>query len=225
MARRTNVIGVYGGTFDPIHLGHIHLIKSLLQQGWIDSILLVPAKQNPLKLTASKIPDDMRLKLIEAALKELNHPKVELFTGELKRQGFSYTKDTLKELKTLYQDELALIVGDEVFKDFPKWKDPKTILTLANLIVVQRTPSPIDTIQILTNCGISDFTQQEEDQFFSNQTRWVRVVKINALPHCATQIRNDLAKAWKIGDLSKAPQGIQRSVWLLIKENQLYAVN
>ena len=216
MERRESLIGVYGGTFDPIHLGHVHLLQSLLKTGLFKKILVVPAKQNPLKNSPSKIPDDLRLKMLKASLKEIGDPRLEIWDGELKRNGLSYMKDTLRELSQGQTGELTLIMGNEVFKEFYRWKEPETIIKLANLAIVQRTGESVDIKSILETCQLAPN---------SNSFHWIKIFKINALPHSATQIRENLAKTWKSGDLSKTPHGIQRSVWLVIKENQLYAVN
>lgn len=125
MERRTSLIGVYGGTFDPIHLGHIHLLTSLLNTGEFKKILVVPAKQNPLKATPALISDTMRLHLLEASIKELNNPNIEIWDGELKRSGASYTEETLLELTQQKWGDLVLILGNEVFETFSKWKNPK----------------------------------------------------------------------------------------------------
>ncbi|MFM8313953.1 MAG: nicotinate-nicotinamide nucleotide adenylyltransferase [Deltaproteobacteria bacterium] len=219
------MIGIYGGTFDPIHLGHIHLIQSLLQTKMFEKIVLIPAKQNPLKSSPSKIPETFRIKMLEASLRELNDPRVELWLGELKRPGVSYMKDTLQELQKDYGSDLTLILGNEVFQEFPKWKDPNLILNLANILVVERTLPFCDPHPILKACGIQDGELNEGTLFYANNSRWIKTVKINALPHSGTELREQLVNAWKTGGLSSPPQGIQRSVWLLIKENQLYAVN
>lgn len=225
MERRTSLIGVYGGTFDPIHLGHIHLIQSLLKMGIFKKILIVPAKQNPLKVVPSQVSDDLRLKLIKASLEEVSDPRIEIWEGELNRTGLSYMKDTLLELSQSKLGELALIVGDEVFEQFPNWKEPKTVLSLANLVIIQRTDRPPAIQETLKDCGILDGMTQGPEVSYLQNSKWIKVFQINALPYSSTEIRKSLAKAWNTNTLSKTPQGIQRSVWLLIKENQLYAVN
>ena len=134
-------------------------------------------------------------------------------------------KDTLAELKHQFNEEMVLIVGDEVFKAFPQWKEPATVLGLANVLIIQRTENPIEVINTVQKCGITDAIVENSDIRYAKRSRWIKTMKINALHYSATKIRENLAKAWKTGGLTQAPQGIQRSVWLLIKENQLYAVN
>jgi nicotinate-nucleotide adenylyltransferase len=225
MERRTSLIGVYGGTFDPIHLGHIHVIQSLLKTGLFTKILIVPAKHNPLKAKPSAVSDELRLQLLNASIKELSDPRIEIWEGELQREGLSYMKDTLIELSQKKLGELALILGNEVFNEFPNWKEPKTVLSLANLVIVQRTPAPLTLNETLKKCGVLDGESRGTELFYLENSKWIKVFQINALPYSSTEIRKSLAKAWNTNSLSKTPQGIQRSVWLLIKENQLYAVN
>src|SRR4051794_30672333 len=101
-------IGIYGGTFDPVHFGHIQLAISLIEQGGLDEIFWIPANTNPLK-SDSPASADHRLQMLKIALKEL--PFFKILDIELKREGPSYTIDTLRLLKKEYPDaELRLIL-------------------------------------------------------------------------------------------------------------------
>jgi nicotinate (nicotinamide) nucleotide adenylyltransferase len=201
------------------------VLQALLQTGVFSKILLVPAKQNPLKPTPSKITDEFRLKLIQASLAEIADPRIELWEGELRRSGLSFTRDTLMELSQTNQGELVLIVGNEVFREFPKWKDPNTILRLAHLAIVEREPMKADATVILKQCGVEDASVEPDGIYHHKHSRWIKSFSINALRYSSTELRESLANGWKTNTLNKVPQGIQRSVWLLIKENQLYAVS
>ena len=131
-------VGIYGGTFDPIHLGHLITAQSVKEIRNLDKIIFVPAFLSPHKLDIKASSSEHRIKMLKLAIEDIAFFDISDF--EIKRKNISYTIDTLKELKKHY-DELELIVGyDNIFK-FYTWKDPDKILKLAKLIVLTRKSS------------------------------------------------------------------------------------
>lgn len=133
--------GVFGGTFNPIHYGHMNSLETVLSEALLDKIFIVPANQNPLREKLTNISNDERLKMIEIGLEALEHKKdyFEICKYELDRGGASYTIETLKELKKANKNsELYLIIGADQLNSFHLWKDYRDIIKTANLIVTSR---------------------------------------------------------------------------------------
>ena len=219
------MIGVFGGTFDPPHLGHIHLIKTILSQFNFSKLYLIPNYQNPLKEQGPRISAGDRLSLIEAAFKYLD-PRIEILDWEIKKTGPSFTIDTVKHLQALQSEPITLVVGDDILPRLPEWKSANELLKLVDWLVIKRSEAiASDPSQFLKKAGIIDaFFLEKNLLAYSQDQRLMRFCDIQALPFSSTKIREEIGDLWKKNKLEDPPQGIQRSVWLLIKEKQLYAV-
>jgi len=133
-------IGVFGGTFDPVHNIHLDVARAALQHANLDKVLFVVASQPPHKRNGFHATPDQRYEMVELALKD--EPKMEPCHLELDRDGPSYTVDTLRELNRQYDGAaLNLIMGLDSLVDLPQWKDTEEILDLAHILVVTR-PGP-----------------------------------------------------------------------------------
>lgn len=130
-------IGVFGGTFDPIHNAHIEIGRAARDQVRLDRVLFVVAHVPPHKQNQTDAAPEDRYAIVEAAL--ASEPGMEPSHIELDRDGVSYTADTLRTLHEQYPDaELFLIIGMDSLIDLPRWRDPDRILQLAKLLVVPR---------------------------------------------------------------------------------------
>jgi len=131
----TSRIGLLGGTFDPIHNGHIAIAKTAIQQLKLDKLLLIPAG-NPWQ--KSEFTDSKhRLEMVKKAGNDLE--KVEVSDIEVNKTGPTYTFETLQELHKKYPNsELILILGSDAIAGFDTWKEPNLVKTLARIYVVQR---------------------------------------------------------------------------------------
>ncbi|MBI2159017.1 MAG: nicotinate (nicotinamide) nucleotide adenylyltransferase [Candidatus Rokubacteria bacterium] len=132
---------VFGGSFNPIHYGHLLLADELLEALALDHVLFVPAALPPHKSPAYLAPAEDRYEMVRLAT--AGHPKFAVSDLELRRPGPSYTVDTLAAL-CVPRDELFLIVGSETFLDFLTWREPKRIAELARIVVVPRVGSAFD---------------------------------------------------------------------------------
>ena len=136
-------IGIFGGTFNPIHMGHIRLGQLVLDEIKLDKILYIPDNTPPHKSDKDLACGEDRLNMIDISLKD--HVDMESSDIELKREGKSYAFETLLELKKLYpNDELYLITGADMFLTLDKWREPETIFKTANIIGVPRVKSDFE---------------------------------------------------------------------------------
>ena len=131
-------IGIYGGTFNPPHMGHIQAAQQALHQLKLDRILLIPDQIAPHKEIPSGSPTpQQRMDMLRIAVK--NRPGLEVSDIELRREGVSYTYLTVESLKKEYPDsELVLLMGTDMFLSFHTWKNPEQILEKASLGVFCR---------------------------------------------------------------------------------------
>ena len=132
-------IGILGGTFDPIHLGHLAAARAAMGCAHLDRVILIPAAVPPHRPATSAGADD-RLEMTRLAIDE--EKGLDVSDIEVRREGVSYTVDTLRELRRLHpDDELFLILGWDAAKLFRKWREPDEVRRLASLVIVTRPGS------------------------------------------------------------------------------------
>lgn len=130
-------LGVLGGTFDPVHLGHLILGETAREQLRLNRVLFVPVGQPWRKAGRSVAPAEHRLAMLGLAIAE--NPAFEASTLEVLRRGPTYTADTLEALRAEYAKvELVLILGADALADLPNWHEPERIAELATLAVARR---------------------------------------------------------------------------------------
>lgn len=132
-------LGILGGTFDPIHQGHIAAARAAMECARLDRVIFIPAAVPPHRSATVAGPRD-RLEMTRLAVDE--EPGFEVSDVEVRRDGVSYTVDTLRELRKLHPgDELFLILGWDAAKLFPTWREPQEVRRLASLVIVTRPGS------------------------------------------------------------------------------------
>ena len=130
------MVGVFGGTFDPIHFGHLQTVSSIKEQLGLPRILIVPAHIPPHRSPPVAAPEH-RLSMVQLAVEKI--PAFECDDREIRRGGISYTVLTLHELRQeLDQKPLCLIVGLDSFLDLPRWHRWTEILESAHIVVMHR---------------------------------------------------------------------------------------
>jgi nicotinate-nucleotide adenylyltransferase len=134
-------VGVFGGTFDPPHIGHLLAAGDAVEKLALDIVLWVPAALQPLKTgQAPSAAAEARLKMVELTIDD--DPRFAVDHGELERGGLSFTVDTLASLRERYPAaELCLLVGEDSWRTFPAWRDPERIRELARVVVLTRDKS------------------------------------------------------------------------------------
>ena len=130
-------IGIYGGTFDPIHNAHLDIARAALESARLAKVLFVVAARPPHKRDDTYASPGQRFAMVQAALE--GEPRMEVCGIELHRDGPSYTGDTVVEIERLHPGaKLFLIIGMDSLADLPNWRDPGRILSRAHLLVVPR---------------------------------------------------------------------------------------
>ena len=130
------MIGIYGGSFDPIHLGHLQTATTLKTELQLDHLFLLPCCE-PVHKDGLKYPSNDRLKMLNLALEKFS--TLEIDSREILRGGGSYMIDTLHELKQIYRDEpICLIIGMDSFLKIKTWKDWQEFSKLVHLVILER---------------------------------------------------------------------------------------
>jgi nicotinate-nucleotide adenylyltransferase len=223
------MIALFGGSFDPIHQGHLHLAQQILSDYPIDKFYFVPARKNPNKTKEPGASAEDRLEMVKKAVCAMADPRVECLDWEIMRPGPSYTVITLEELKKKTSGPVALIMGNDVFQGLPRWRTPLKVLHWADCVVVMRSgETGFDATKILGQLGIDDAVQCQRTGRWVHSAglRWVERKDVSVLPYSSTQLRRQLMNAWsQSSDTGRRPSGISPEVWLYIKEKRLYAVS
>lgn len=127
-------IGIYGGTFDPVHLGHLNLATEIMEAHHLDLVWFCPAAKNPFKPDQASTSAFHRLNMLKLAIE--HEPRFFISEVELEREGVSYTIDTLKELHHQYPEhQFFLILGEDAARSFHKWNQPEAIISLAQPLI------------------------------------------------------------------------------------------
>lgn len=134
-------VGIFGGTFDPLHLGHLVLAEQCREQCQLDEVRFFPAGNPPHKSRSDLTAGKLRAEMVQFAI--AGHPQFRVDDRELRRSGPSFTVDTLRELAAEDPDaERFLLVGADSVWDLPKWRDPLGIAQLATIVAVNRAGQP-----------------------------------------------------------------------------------
>ncbi len=142
-------IGIFGGTFNPPHLGHVRLAKAAVKALGLDKVMIIPSSIPPHKIAGSPLDAHIRLEMCKLAFDE---PIFEVSDIEIKRGDKSYTVDTLRQLKEIYpNDELWFIMGSDMLSTFTQWYRWEEILSLAKICAASRKEGFKPDLSVFTN--------------------------------------------------------------------------
>ncbi|MBC7821892.1 MAG: nicotinate-nucleotide adenylyltransferase [Planctomycetaceae bacterium] len=134
-------LGIYGGSFDPVHLGHLLLAETCRDTCELDRVLFLPCGQSPHKPHGAVATGQQRAEMLEFAV--AGDPRFGVCRIELERHGPSYTVETLRQLRVEQADsELFFLMGADSLADLPLWREPQAILELATIVAVNRGHRP-----------------------------------------------------------------------------------
>jgi nicotinate-nucleotide adenylyltransferase len=146
-------LGILGGTFDPIHEGHVAAARFAMECAHLDRVLFIPTGRPPHR-AAALAPEGDRLAMVRLATED--EPRFEVSEMEIKRGGLSYTSDTMAELHRLHpDDELFLILGWDAARLFRTWHEPDEVASLASIVILSRPGTEPPTGSEITSLGLS----------------------------------------------------------------------
>ena len=210
---KKDYIGIFGGSFDPIHKGHIESLKSVTEKLSLSKVLIIPNKVSPLKdlSVASSLE---KIKMLEIAFKDFKEIEIEDY--ELKKEGPSFMIETLQylEKKLGKKKHFLLIIGEDSFQSFHRWKNYQHIIKMTSLLVMNRPGLKND----LTTMAIELHQDCIEDTYGDNNFKKGKIyfIKIKPNPASSTHIREN------IDDQSVLSEGLDDNVLKYLKEQKIY---
>lgn len=195
-------IAVFGGSFNPIHNGHIQLVNTFTDNLGLDRAIIIPAYVSPFKEKDKSVTPMQRYEMCRLAFE--GNEKAKISDIEIKRKGASYTYMTLGELSEKYRgDELFLITGADMFMSVHTWKHPEIIFRLATICGIPREGEDISSLK----------KQAERLEKIGARTE---ILDISILTVSSTEIRNKVRNGESISGL------VPRAVENYISKNRLY---
>ena len=174
-------LGLLGGSFNPVHHGHLFLADKAVSVLKLDRLILIPAHRSPFKLEIEGAPSSAndRLDMLTAAVAA--DSRLAIDDCELRREGVSYTVDTLEDIISRYHptEKPYLIIGDDLAADFPKWKDSEKILQLANIVIFRRiSGAPVECTfpHTFIDNEVMNISSQMVRQKISEKSDWRSLV-------------------------------------------------
>lgn len=138
-------LGIYGGTFDPIHIGHLRIAEEGREQMGLDRVLFVPNQVSPFKTDRTVTPGAARLEMVRLAI--AGNPAFTASDIEIRREGPSYAVETLRALQGEFPGaELFFLTGADAIRDLPDWREPEALLLLARFVGATRPGSDRDEV-------------------------------------------------------------------------------
>jgi len=198
-------IGIFGGSFDPVHIGHLWIAESALEKLQLDEVRWIPAATSPLKQHGPVAPDQDRLQMVRLAVSGSSKHVVD--DREIVRGDVSYTVDTLDQIRSENPDaDIFLIIGSDSLASFGKWHDPERLLTLASLAVVQRGGEPPVDFSVLDGLASPAIVEACRES----------VVDMPVIELSSTELRNRIAEGRSVRFR------LPRSVEAMVEAQKLY---
>ena len=192
----SKLIGVFGGTFDPVHNGHTKIIQNLLELIPFDEIKVIPNGQPPHRTSVCSNND--RLEMVNLAFKGINQISVD--EREIHREGPSYAIHTAREiLEEYHQDNIIWIMGTDAFSEIDTWFEWEDFLNIINILVMARPGSEIDSTSMAGTLILERQTSNIDD--LSRGAGKILIVEIDPINISSTQVRSNLAAGETVNEL------------------------
>jgi nicotinate-nucleotide adenylyltransferase len=210
-------IGIFGGSFNPPHVGHVHVIATVTKILGFNKVHIIPSAQNPIKRPLEGASAEQRLEMTKLAFGGYGK---QFFVDdrEIVRGGKSYTVDTVKDLRKEYSaEELYLVLGMDTFEELNSWKDVLTIVKESNLVVVTRPGSALpESIEELPEILRSEVTEFDFNFIELKSGRNIQFVNIKEVDISGTDLRKRIRSGRNLEKF------LQLEVENYIKEKNLY---
>ena len=199
-------IGIFGGSFNPVHLGHTALAAYICDQGLVDEVWMMVSPQNPLKQNLALLDEEHRLAMLKLAVAP--YPTLQACDFEFHLPRPSYTYHTLQALRKAYPDyEFSLIIGEDNWQHFDRWYRSMEILSETPIIVYPR-----DSVENL------DLSMERKEQLSTIKSQPTILENPPLFPFSSTEVRNTLAAGNDISHM------LHPDVAAYIKEHKLYTL-
>jgi nicotinate-nucleotide adenylyltransferase len=204
-------LGILGGTFDPIHFGHLRIAEEILEEMNLDKVFIMPGGHPPHKDGKSIAPFSDRLEMARAGVEESSD--LEVLDIEGKRKGPSYSIETLREIHDQYEDNLDLffILGSDAFKEIKTWKEYKKLFDLTNFIVLKRPGiSSSDINSLIESLNLNFKKSGTKDRFTGPMGKHVFFKNVTMLDISSTKIREAIVTGKSINFL--VPERVKKYI-------------
>lgn len=193
-------VGIFGGTFDPVHYGHLRIAEEARERFGLTHVLFVPNQVSPFKIGDTTTPASLRVELVRRAIE--SNPHFSLWSGELEREGPSFTVETLRRLAQEFPDNaLYFLTGTDAVRDIGKWREPEACVALAQFVAFYRPGVTESEARV----GVPDHLEPK-----------ILFAEMNGLDISSTEIRERVAAGRSIRYLVPDP------VVALIEQQGLY---
>lgn len=227
MPRELPALGILGGTFDPIHFGHLNPVKEAADILGLKQVHFVPAS-NPPHRSNPLADSHHRLAMVRLAIKD--YPEFIADDREFRREGSSYTIDTLKSFREEFGSDMSIImfVGADAFKEFNTWHQWQHIPDMANIVVLTRPGYPFTDLSVFNSSfkstgGSPDWLEcKDVDQLFCKSRGLVFFQEVTPTEISATEIRSSLFNESERQDDNIFLQALPPAVYDYIIANNLY---
>ena len=209
-------LGILGGTFDPVHFGHLRLAEEIGEELELERVYLIPAAAPPHKEKKPITSFRHRLQMVRMAASA--SPMLEALDMEGRRQGLSYSIETLREFHRIFPDDLKLffIVGMDAFVEIETWKEYKSLFDYADFVVVERPGISSKKLEpLLLSLGVG-FKKKSEHRFVAGSGNGLIYRQATLMDISSTRIREKVAGGKSIRFL------LPQAVISYIEENGLY---
>jgi nicotinate-nucleotide adenylyltransferase len=176
-------VGIYGGTFDPPHIGHINACEQFLNAFSMDKLFVIPACVPPHKELNSNSTVQNRFEMSQIAFSRISN-KIEISDVEIKRKGKSFTSDTLSHFRSLGFDDILLLCGTDMYITLDEWYNPEYIFEVATIVCARRENETIN----------DELIQQKTKLYIEKFNARVQMLDLKVIDISSSEIREQIKK-------------------------------